>query len=152
MNNTVSCKPKQSKTKIGVNNLAHSNRLLDLAAKANLTTNQRTPDQIHALVSMFEESKVESPIEAMLISQMTTVHTQAMKLMCMVTNENCAFSVNSEMMAQANRLMKTFVNQIASYEKLKRGGQQIIKVDHVHVHEGGQAIVGNIQHPNTGVL
>jgi len=38
-------------------------------------------------------------------------------------------------------------------EALKRyrtGGQQKVTVEHVHVHEGGQAIVGHIDHKTGG--
>ena len=35
--------------------------------------------------------------------------------------------------------------------KLRRGGEQKVKVEHVHVHSGGQAIVGSVQQPGGGV-
>jgi hypothetical protein len=34
--------------------------------------------------------------------------------------------------------------QIETYRRLRGGGEQNIRVEHVHVHEGGQAIVGAI--------
>lgn len=35
--------------------------------------------------------------------------------------------------------------------KMRRGGEQHVRVEHVHVHQGGQAIVGNVtQHKHTG--
>ena len=43
--------------------------------------------------------------------------------------------------SMAVKLMRTFVLQAEALAKLQRGGEQVIKV--VHVHPGGQAIVGN---------
>jgi hypothetical protein len=35
-------------------------------------------------------------------------------------------------------------NLVEALAKLRRGGEQTVRVEHVHVHEGGQAIVGNV--------
>ena len=45
----------------------------------------------------------------------------------------------------AVKLMRTFALQAEALAKLKRGGEQRVKVEHLHVHSGGQAIVGNVQ-------
>jgi hypothetical protein len=42
----------------------------------------------------------------------------------------------------ANKLLRTFTMQAETLAKLQRGGEQVVKV--VHVHPGAQAIVGNI--------
>jgi hypothetical protein len=44
-----------------------------------------------------------------------------------------------------NKLMRTFTNQMETLKRYRSGAQQTVKVEHVHVHEGGQAIVGNIE-------
>ena len=31
--------------------------------------------------------------------------------------------------------------------KIRRGGEQTVRVEHVHVHAGGQAVVGNVSAP-----
>lgn len=47
--------------------------------------------------------------------------------------------------ARATRLMRVFLEQIAAIQKLKgQGSQQKVTVEHVHVHQGGQAIVGAV--------
>jgi hypothetical protein len=40
--------------------------------------------------------------------------------------------------------------QMEALTKLRRGGEQTVRVEHVHVHNGGQAIVGNVNHPGGG--
>ena len=43
-----------------------------------------------------------------------------------------------------NKLARTFTTQVAALKQYRTGGQQKMTVEHVHVHEGGQAIVGNV--------
>ena len=44
----------------------------------------------------------------------------------------------------ATKLHRTFVAQAETIAKLRRGGEQKVTVEHVHVHAGGQAIVGAV--------
>jgi hypothetical protein len=44
----------------------------------------------------------------------------------------------------ATKLQRTFVAQVEALSKLRRGGEQKVTVEHVHVHAGGQAIVGAV--------
>ena len=141
---------KSPKTAVGTHNLALGNHLLGLALHATQTENKKSPEHINGLVSLFTESKVSSPLEAMLVSQMASLHANAMRLMATAIENNTVSTANA-MFAQANKLMRSFALHVETYEKLKRGGQQRIKVDHVHVHEGGQAIVGNIHQPAKGL-
>ena len=39
-----------------------------------------------------------------------------------------------------------YTAQTEALAKLRRGGEQVVRVEHVHVHPGGQAIVGNVKH------
>jgi len=48
--------------------------------------------------------------------------------------------------ARAARLMRLFNEQLAAMAKLKgKAGQQKVTVEHVHVHSGGQAVVGVVE-------
>ena len=44
-----------------------------------------------------------------------------------------------------NKLGRTFAAQVEALKKYRSSGEQNIKVQHVTVNEGGQAIVGNVQ-------
>jgi hypothetical protein len=45
----------------------------------------------------------------------------------------------------AARLMKTFTMQVEVLRRLRHGGQQFVRVEHVHVNDGGQAVIGNVR-------
>ena len=77
----------------------------------------------------------QDPVEGMLAAQMAAVHTA-----------NANTYMESELSEKAfNRLSRTFVAQMEALKKYRTGGEQKMTVEHVHVHGGGQAIVGNVQ-------
>ncbi|MFZ0850020.1 MAG: hypothetical protein WAO08_12540 [Hyphomicrobiaceae bacterium] len=43
-----------------------------------------------------------------------------------------------------NKLTRTFAAQVEALKRYRSAGEQTIKVQHVTVNEGGQAIVGNV--------
>lgn len=44
-----------------------------------------------------------------------------------------------------NRLARTYAAQMDTLKRYRSSGQQKVTVEHVHVHAGGQAIVGNVE-------
>jgi hypothetical protein len=83
----------------------------------------------------------------MLASQMAVTHSLAMEMLGrarrvdQIPQVDCAGNL-------AVKLLRTYVAQTEALAKLRRGGEQVVRVEHVHVHSGGQAIVGNVTHPN----
>jgi hypothetical protein len=51
---------------------------------------------------------------------------------------------------KANKLGRTFSVLLDALNRHRGKGQQKVTVEHVHVHEGGQAIVGNVGTPGGG--
>jgi hypothetical protein len=49
-----------------------------------------------------------------------------------------------------NKLMRTFTAQMEALRKYRTGGEQKVTVQHVHVNDGGQAVVGNVSHKGGG--
>lgn len=82
----------------------------------------------------------ENELEALLAVQMIAANEGMLKSM--------AHFRNSEMINQtqafgnlANKFARTFTAQMEALAKMRRGGEQVVK--HVHVYEGGQAIVAD---------
>lgn len=136
-------------THLRTDSLELASHELSSVINACLAHESLSSEKIKSFVSIFRESNINDPIECMLLSQMISVHSHAMRLLAKVVSIN-SVSTGEAILNTANKFMKTFTSQVEAFEKLERGGHQSIKVDHVHVHEGGQAIVGNIKHPNVG--
>ena len=45
-------------------------------------------------------------------------------------------------LSQANRLVRGFAMLVEALNRHRGKGQQTVRVEHVHVHDGGRAIVG----------
>ena len=54
------------------------------------------------------------------------------------------------MASAAGRLLRAYAAGVESLRRLKNGSSQLVRVEHVHVHAGGQAVVGMIETPGGG--
>ena len=82
-------------------------------------------------------------IEAMLAMQMVATNSLAMNLIgtaARVDNPEIVLASG----ALAAKLLRAFAMQADTLSRMRRGGEQTVRVEHVHVHAGGQAIVGNV--------
>src|SRR5262245_29779600 len=61
-----------------------------------------------------------------------------------------SFEGRRENLNQANKLSRTYSTLLETLNRHRGKGQQKVTVEHVHVHEGGQAIVGNVENPGGG--
>ena len=89
----------------------------------------------------------QDEIEGMLAVQMIAVHNMVMETikLAMVTGQT--FQWKEASINHATRMSRTFTAQMEALKRYRTGGQQKVIVEHVHVNEGGQAIVGAV---NTG--
>ena len=56
-----------------------------------------------------------------------------------------AFQRNVAVMASAaSRLLRAYTTQVESLRRLRNGGSQFVRVEHVHVNDGGQAVIGAV--------
>lgn len=92
----------------------------------------------------------QTPLEAMLISQMVAVNTSIGTMMNRAMLHNQTFEAKQVNINLATKLQRTFLQQIEALQKLKGKGQQTVRVEHVTVNAGGQAIVGNVEHTTGG--
>jgi hypothetical protein len=76
---------------------------------------------------------------------MIGVHNSSIKFLMRATGDNQTFKGMDANVLRATRLMRLFNDQLEAYAKLKgKTSEQKVTVEHVHVHGGGQAIVGNV--------
>ena len=60
------------------------------------------------------------------------------------------FEGRRENLAQANKLSRTYAALLEALNRHRGKGQQKVTVEHVHVHAGGQAVVGVVSTPGGG--
>lgn len=103
-----------------------------------------TETELNAGLAAIDGMQPRDEMEAMLALQMVATHETAMGMLTrakqaenMPTLQECG--------SLAVKLMRTYAAQIEALARLRRGGEQKVVVQHVHVNEGGQAVVGNIE-------
>jgi hypothetical protein len=84
-------------------------------------------------------------LEGMLAAQLIGCHNASMECYRRAMIGEQTFEGRKENLNQANKLSRTFATLLESLNRHRGKGQQKVTVEHVHVHEGGQAIVGNVE-------
>lgn len=82
-------------------------------------------------------------LESMLAAQMAAIHVASMSMAARLALAEMRPQADSAQNA-LNKLTRTFAAQLEALKRYRSDGAQTIKVQHVTVNEGGQAIVGNV--------
>ena len=89
-------------------------------------------------------------LEGMMAAQLLAAHNTAMECYRRAMLEEQTFEGRRENLNQANKLSRTWATLLEALNKHRGKGQQKVTVEHVHVHPGGQAVVGNVERPGGG--
>jgi hypothetical protein len=120
---------------------------------------QTSLDVVALAVDAADSIEAENSLEKMLSHQMALAHHMAMKIGNMAMTElsrvEQAESQNrrpSDSTVELQRLCNSTARMMGAYQdglmtlqRLRSGGSQTMTVQHVHVGEGGQALIGNVQ-------
>jgi len=110
------------------------------------------PAEMDTVIAIVSGQRPKNELEAMVVCQMAVTHALTMRSFGNLNRSESIQQQDSNALAVA-RLTKAFASQIDALAKLRRGGEQRVVVEHVHVYPGGQAIVGTVNHTGgRGVL
>jgi hypothetical protein len=105
------------------------------------TRNQQCEAAVAGLIGIGPKDELEGMIAAQLIA----AHSAAMECYRRATIDKQTFEGRREALSQANKLSRSYAVLLDALNRHRGKGQQKVTVEHVHVHEGGQAIVGNVE-------
>jgi hypothetical protein len=110
------------------------------------------PAELDTVIAIVSGQQPKNELEAMVVCQMAVTHALTMRSLGNLNRSNEIQQQDSNALTIA-RLTKAFASQVDALAKLRRGGEQRVVVEHVHVYPGGQAIVGSVTHTGgRGVL
>jgi hypothetical protein len=84
-------------------------------------------------------------LEGMLAAQLIAANAAAMECYRRAMLPDQTFEGRKETLTQANKLSRTYATLLEALNRHRGKGQQKVTVEHVHVHSGGQAIVGSVE-------
>lgn len=140
--------------RIGGSQSNHWNVVLaNQVAQALWMENSDTPkrnQQLRAVVGALAGIEPKDEIEGMLVANLIAAHNAAMECYRRAMIDEQTFMERRENLNQANKLSRTCVILLEALNKHRGKSQQKVTVKHVHVHAGGQAVVGSIEGPGGG--
>jgi hypothetical protein len=104
---------------------------------------------MNAALAMIAAIAPKDEIEGAFAVQMSCTHAAAMAVLAKM---NIAFGTERRVMAfgsTAARLLRTYAMQMEVLRRLRNGGQQCIRLEHVHIDDGGIAVIGGAQRRDT---
>ncbi|MBL8666335.1 MAG: hypothetical protein JNM48_02600 [Rhodospirillales bacterium] len=106
--------------------------------------------QLRATVAALIGIGPKDELEGMVAAQLIAAHNAAMECHRRAMLDEQTFEGRRENLSQANKLSRTWATLLEALNRHRGKGQQKMTVEHVHVHAGGQAVVGMVATPGGG--
>jgi hypothetical protein len=142
----------------GIKRRLIADQIIALAAQCFVVPGDSLPrrhaEPLATAVEAFEELAPKNFVEAMLAGQMVNVNQMAQRFLGKSLADGQPSEFIDANVLRATRLMRVFMEQVELLQRLRGNvGQQRVVVEHVNVHDGGQAIVGTVtaKGPGEGV-
>jgi hypothetical protein len=103
---------------------------------------------VNAALALIEAAKPQNEIEGALAVQMACTHTAAISVLARFRGGGGSEARVLALASAAARLLRAYSTQVEALRRLRHGGDQYVRVEHVHVNDGGQAIIGNVKTRN----
>ena len=100
-------------------------------------------EAINFALAVISGVEPKDELETMLGLQMVAVHLATMTFTRRLAHVETIAQQDSAERA-LNRLMRTYVAQMAALKRYRTGGEQRVVVQHIDIRDGGQAIVGTV--------
>jgi hypothetical protein len=127
-----------------------NNILANQAMQALWAKNSSPEDrdkQLSATIAALAGIAPKDELEGMMAAQLVAAHNAAMECYRRAMIGEQTFEGRRENLAQANKLSRTYAALLEALNRHRGKGQQKVTVEHVHVHAGGQAVVGMVATP-----
>jgi hypothetical protein len=107
--------------------------------------------QYQAALSAIVGIGPKDELEGMMAAQLIASHSAAMECYRRSMIGEQTFERRREYLNQANKLSRTWAALLDALSKHRGKGHQKVTVEHVHVHSGGQRLLGHLRHRREGL-
>jgi hypothetical protein len=105
---------------------------------------------INAALAFIEGFAPRNEVEASLAVQMACTHGATMSVLARLGPAGGTQDHVCRFASAAARLLRAYTLQLETYRRLRHGGDQYVRVEHVHINEGAQAVIGSVQPQERG--
>ena len=125
------------------------NNILANQTVQSLWLKHSDPDEIkrqrHAAVDVLIGMAPRDEFEGMIAAQLVACHNASMECYRRAMIGEQTFEGRRENLNQASKLSRTYATLLESLNRHRGKGAQKVTVEHVHVHAGGQAVIGMVE-------
>ena len=119
--------------------------LFQLQRAAQLPCSGISELAMNAALAMIEAAAPQNEIEGALAVQMACTHTAAISVLARFGGSGGTELRVAALASAAARLLRAYSGHVETLRRLRHGSDQYVRVEHVHVNEGGQTVIGNIR-------
>jgi hypothetical protein len=119
--------------------------LLQLQGAAQLPCGGISETAMNAALAMIEGVAPQNEIDGAVAIQMACAHAAAVTVLTRLGGGGGTERRVVALASAAARLMRAFAGHVETLRRLRHGGDQYVRVEHVHINEGGQAVIGNVK-------
>lgn len=120
--------------------------LFQLQAAARLPNSGLSEIAVNAALALIEGEKPRGETECAIVLQMACLHAATMAVLGRIGGGHGGDRHVLAAATAASRLSRSFAALVETLRRLRNGGSQVIRIERVEVREGGQAVIGNIEH------
>ena len=106
--------------------------------------------QVKAAIAGLRGIAPRDELEGMMAAQLVAAHSAAMECYRRAMIPEQTLEGRTQNLNYANKLTRASASLLDALNKHRGKGQQKVTVEHVHVHAGGQAVVGTVERPGGG--
>jgi hypothetical protein len=118
--------------------------LFQLQSAARLPCTGISELAVNAGLAIIDAAKPRDEVEGALAVQMACTHCAAIAILARLGGGHGSERRVVALASAAARLLGAYAAQTEALRRLRHGGEQVIRIERVDVHSGGQAVVGAI--------
>jgi len=119
--------------------------LYQLQAAARLPNSGVSEIAVNAALAMIESERPKGETECAVVVQMACVHAATMAVLGRLGGGHGGDRHVLAAATAVSRLSRTFAILVETLRRLRNGGSQYVRVEHVHIESNSQAVIGNFQ-------
>jgi len=119
--------------------------LIQLQAAARMPCSGVSEVGLNAALAMIEAAAPKDEVEGALAVQMACTHTAAMAVLARLAGGSWTERRVAALGSAEARLLKAYALQMEVLRRLRHGGNQYVRVEHVHINGGAQAVIGSLK-------
>jgi hypothetical protein len=120
------------------------NTAIQLIEQANVVASSGDARDLNITADLMNSIRPQDALEGMLASQMVACHNMAMDFAAKAMAEAQPTASIESNLNRSTKLMRLFGQHLETLHRLRQKGQQTIQVQHIHLGNVNQAIVGNM--------